>query len=186
MNISKCWIYLHWSQANSKPTCKMSFCFVSSSCDERPFLTCMFYMSYQRFYRQLSEAKPTLCSCISIKTLPVMISLRVKAVFLIAQPMFSVWSLVQSWLPVRSVWMCCSWLGLCSTADSGWLKTLFLHAAEAEWWVSLEVNGFRGQTPELECMGDSGELVQSWRPDSTGCQEFAGKAASPWTWSQSI
>lgn len=44
---------------------------------------------------------------------------------------------------------------------------------------SLPVSCFRGQTAELECEGDSEKLAQSWRPDITGCQKLAGRAASP-------
>ena len=91
-------------------------------------MTHMFYMNYQRFCGQLSEAKQLLFNCVSIKAFPVMIPLRAEAVFLIARPLILTGA-VHSCLSGQ---FGCAAAGLfCSTADSGLLKRVFFYVSES-------------------------------------------------------
>jgi len=68
----------------------MSFAFVSSSCRKASLDSHVLYELAEIFCGQLSEAGQLLYSCISMKTLPVMIPLGAKAVFLSARSMLFV------------------------------------------------------------------------------------------------
>ena len=70
-------------------------------------MTRVFYMNYQRFCGQLSEAKQLVLNCVSIKTFLVTIPLGAEAVFHCKALAFD-WG--SSQLPVWSVSMCCSWV----------------------------------------------------------------------------
>ena len=91
-------------------------------------MTHVFYMNYQRFCGQLSEAKQLLFNCVSIKAFPVMIPLGAEAVFLIARPLILTGA-VHSCLSGQ---FGCAAAGLfCSTADSGLLKRVFFYVSES-------------------------------------------------------
>lgn len=91
-------------------------------------MTCVFYMNYQRFCGQLSEAKQLLFNCVSVQTFPVTIPLEAEAVFLIARPLLLIGA-VHSCLSGQ---FGCAAAGLfCSTADSGLLKRVFFNVVES-------------------------------------------------------